>query len=254
MSNENWHHSGSLGRMKKSLKYTQRRWQPGRRGPVAEAASTAKAGAVLPIVGLIISIVALAVSGFTAFYSLLDERYDLRMLTSYEVPLVADSTPPQMTSDYTLTFINGGNRPVSVVEVAFVAQPTSKKFEDLDAFNCEADMWGPNKFQRAYPAEFTPVTIKAGEIESRVLHFSAPVDDATAPNFRDGSNYHLLSCLQVAFAWAGGRYIEIIPYAWSPRSSGGGRAFVDVKYFHGPEPVRLLNSRWPFKPAPLASR
>lgn len=232
----------------------QRRWRLDRKTPAAEATPKSKVGVVLPIVGLIISIVALAVSGFTAFYSLLDERYDLRMLTSYQVPLVADGTPPQMISDYTLTFINGGNRPVSVVEVAFVAQPTSKKFEELEAFNCEMDILGPNKFQRAYPAELTPITVKAGEIESRVLHFSAPVEDATAPNFRDGSNYHLLSCLQVAFAWAGGRYIEIIPYAWSPKSSGGGRTFVNVKYFHGPNPVRLLNSRWPFQPDPIASQ
>lgn len=239
---------------RKILKYTARRWRLDQKAPAAEAASTPGKGGRLSIVGLIVSVVALVVSGFTAFYSLLDERYDLRMLTSYQVPVVTDGIPPWMHTDYTMTFINGGNRPVSIVEIAFVAQPTAKKFEELETFNCEVEFLGTNKFQRAYPEAFTPITVKAGEIESRTLHFSAPVEESTASNFRNGSNYHLLSCLQISFAWAEGRYIEIIPYAWSPTSSGGGRAFIDVKYFHGPNPIRLLNSRWPFKPEPTASR
>jgi len=202
---------------------------------------------------LVVSVAALAVSLFSAFYSLVDERYELRMASSFAVPEVIDSIPPLIKSEHVLTFINNGNRPVAINSLALIVQPTTKGSDQLDRLNCEIEFIGPNVFQRAF-AKFVPFTIKAGEIETRVFSFAAAIENGDTSRFRDSDNpNHLLSCIQVGFVSAQGTANEVVPYAWAPKASGFGRPFFDVQFFHHSGPVILVKSRWPFKPDPVAS-
>lgn len=221
------------------------RWRRDREPTKSESGFTAG-------LSLALSVAALLVSLFSAVYSLVDERYDLRMVSSFTVPEVIGSNPPLIKSQHTLTFINNGNRPVAINEVALIVQPTTKSYEQLNRMNCEADLAGPNMFRRAY-AKITPFTVKAGEIETRVFSFADTIGDADTARFKDReSPNHLLSCIQVDFVSGQGSFGELIPHAWSPRASGFGEMFTEVKFFH-PHPVYLVRSRWPFKPTPVAS-
>lgn len=201
---------------------------------------------------LVVSVTALLVSLFSAFYSLVDERYDLRMASSFAVPEVIASTPPLIRSQHTLTFINNGNRPVAINEVALIVQPTLKTYEQLNRVNCDIELIGPNVFRRAY-ADFAPFTVKAGEIETRVLNFTAAINDGNTARFWDTSPNHLLSCIQVGFVSAQNAFNELVPYAWAPKASGFGQTFTEVQFFHHSGPVQLVKSRWPFRPDPVAS-
>lgn len=201
---------------------------------------------------LVISVTALLVSLFSAFYSLVDERYDLRMASSFAVPEVIASDPPLIRSQHTLTFINNGNRPVAINEVALIVQPTMKSYDQLNRVNCEIELIGPNAFRRAY-AKVAPFTVKAGEIETRVFSFADTIGDANTARFRDRSPNHLLSCIQVGFVSAQRAFNELVPYAWAPKASGFGQAFTEVQFFHHSGPVQLVKSRWPFSPDPVAS-
>jgi hypothetical protein len=204
---------------------------------------------------LIISIVALFISLLTSYYSLFDERYDLKVMFSLAQPVLASRDGIAITAeDYTITFANSGNRPVSILRISYVVQPSDRKFDELNPFNCEITMFAPDAFGRAEPEHFHPIVVKPNEIEVNTYSFHGHIPAERAEAFL-GQHKHLLSCILIEFFTPNyGNATEIIPHAWSPSVMGGGSFFTEVKPFHAVQPIQLIRVRWPFSFKPVAFR
>jgi hypothetical protein len=204
---------------------------------------------------IIISVIALLISLLTSYYSLFDERYDLKMVLSWEQPVLISGNGMQIqVDDQNLTFANSGNRPVSIQQISYIIQPTNKTLETLDEFNCEIKLLVPDAFRRAETTNFQPIIVKPNEIESRTYSFRGHIPKEEVEGFI-GQNKHLMSCIFIQFFTpAYGQAIEIIPHTWSPAVKGGGSFFKEVKLFYAVQPIQIIRARWPFSFTPVASR
>jgi hypothetical protein len=160
-------------------------------------------------VSRVLAIASLALSIFTFYYASLDERYyGTLSVGARTVSLTYGDIPTASIDGLVLTFLNSGNRPISVEGISYSAfglgsEPTGDCYESDDSkAPVEVDYNKHGKIlQGLYSKSFEPFTIKAGESETRSLSFSGPLlGDAfgTIPEEKNKVNF-AVGCLYVQF-------------------------------------------------------
>jgi hypothetical protein len=107
-----------------------------------------------------ISVLALLVSGMTAYFTVARQADDLRVVIERTPAVFLTEKKLSILSDQQLTFINSGNRPVAVTGITLVVSPTG-----LDKTCVHPD----ELFSLNYEVE--PFVVKSGEITIKKMAF-----------------------------------------------------------------------------------